>query len=451
MMKRSSPLAVHVDIRINGNINSSSADGLHPLAASELLFATSRIRTLRLSGLRGDILHVLNRLRSPSSQLESLSLSIYDGGGPSVLLPVSLFGGNDKAVPNLRCLTFATDTCISAPLWLLGVITEFTTGADMALPELLETLRAMPQLEILRVQHCRAVWDEDAAATEGPALRTVTLPHLRLISFRDTTPRRFVLLIPRIDAPPTVRRHLFWRLWAVASWERWSGMLDAMRAFIPRDSVFGARDSGLRASRVRGGPARGSFHSSPFFHLGGLCSQLPAMRVSDLMIEPEPEPEPEPKPEQAVMSGHDAASMVHWESLLRALESVQSLRLHGSEGDRLGKGILSSLRAVVSDSDSDTLLPHLQKLYIVQCDVRCATQLPQDGVVLRNLKRFALPSGGHAGPVARDGGVGCGVGNEMVALVQRRVGLEVILVGCGVDDEALDKLGKYVQADKRLF
>jgi len=173
------------------------------------------------------------------------------------------------------------------------------------------------------------------------------------------------------------------------------------------------------------------------------------MRVSDLMIEPEPEPEP--KPEQAVMSGHDAASMVHWESLLRALESVQSLRLHGSEGDRLGKGILSSLRAVVSDSDSDTLLPHLQKLYIVQCDVRCATQLPQDGVVLRNLKRFALPSGGHAGPVARDGGVGCGVGNEMVALVQRRVGLEVILVGCGVDDEALDKLGKYVQADKRLF
>jgi hypothetical protein len=451
-MKRSSPLAVHVDIRVNGNINSSSADGFHPLAASELLFVTSRIRTLRLSGLRGDILHVLNRLRSPSSQLESLSISIYDGGGPSVLLPASLFGGNDKAVPNLRRLTFATDTCISAPLWLLGVITEFTTGADMALPELLEMLRAMPQLEILRVQHCRAVWDEDAAATEGPTrMRTVTLPHLRLISFWDTTPRRFVLLIPRIDAPPTVRRHLFWRLWAVASWERWSGMLDAMRAFIPRDSVFGARDSGLRALRVRGGPAQGSFtvwsrpasgeegkeedalflfridwkgspvdprgetlldHSSPFFHLGGLCSQLPVMRVSDLRIEPEPE--------QAVMSGYDAMSMVHWESLLRALESVQSLRLHGSEGDRLGKGILSSLGA-------DTLLPHLQKLYIVQCDVRCATQAPQDGVVLWNLKRFVtLP--GHAGPVARDGGVGRGVGNG-------RVGLEVILDGCGVDNK----------------
>src|SRR5260370_39409718 len=113
MMKRSTHPAVRVDTPINGNINTSSADGLHPLAASELLFATSRIRTLRLSGLRGDILHVLNRLRSPSSQLESLSLSIYDGGGPSVLLPVSLFGGNDKAVPNLRCLTFATDTCMT--------------------------------------------------------------------------------------------------------------------------------------------------------------------------------------------------------------------------------------------------------------------------------------------------------------------------------------------------
>jgi hypothetical protein len=267
MMERSSPFPVHVDIRISSCINStnstssssSSADTFHPLAASELLFVASRIRTLRLAGLHSDILHVLSRLRSPSSKLESLTLSIYDGGGPPVSLPVSLFGGNDKAAPNLRRLTFTTDTCINAPLWLLGGITEFTTGADVTLLQLLETLRAMPQLQILRVQHCRAVWDEEVAGPVGGPLRIVTLPHLRLIAFRDTTPRRFVLLIPRIDAPPTVRRCLFWRSWAVANWERWSGMLDAMRAFIPRDSVFGARDGGLRAARVRGGPARGSF------------------------------------------------------------------------------------------------------------------------------------------------------------------------------------------------
>ena len=475
MIERSSPLPVHVDIRIScsSTTNSSSssfADGFHPLAASELLFVASRIRTLRLAGLRSNILQVLNRLRSPSSKLESLTLSIYDGGGPPVSLPVSLFGGNDKAAPNLRRLTFATDTCINAPLWLLGGITDFTTGADVTLLELLETLQAMPQLQILRVQHCRAVWDEEVAGAERVPLRIVTLPHLRLIAFRDTTPRRFVLLIPRIDAPPTVRRHLFWRSWAVASWERWSGMLDAMRVFIPHDSAFGAWDGGLRAARVRGGPARGSFavwsrsasgeggeedalfmfqidwkgspvdpcgetlleHSSPFFHLGGLCTQLPAMRVSDLTIEREPEPDGR----QAVKGTEIAStSTIHWESLLRALDSVQSLRLHGEISSHL-------LHTVVSASDSETLLPRLQHLYIVRCDVRYAAQVPRDGVVLWNLKKkFALPGGAVPG----HGEVGRGVGNELVALVRRRVGLEVVLVGCGVDDEVLDELRKHSQ------
>jgi hypothetical protein len=90
-------------------------------------------------------------------------------------------------------------------------------------------------------------------------LHIVTPPHLRLITFRDTTPRCFVLLILHIDAPPTAHRYLFWRSWAVASWEHWSGMLGAMRAFILRDSVFGARDGGLHAVRIRGGPAQGFF------------------------------------------------------------------------------------------------------------------------------------------------------------------------------------------------
>ena len=492
MMERSSPLPVHVDIRISSSSTNSSSspsstavDGLHPLAASELLFVASRIRTLRLAGLRTDILHILNRLRSPSSQLESLTLSIYDSGGPPVSLPISLFGGNNKA-PNLRRLTFATDTCIRAPLWLLGGITEFTTGADVALPELLETLRAMPQLQILRVQHCRAAWGEDATAAEGPPLRSVTLPYLQLISFRDTTPRRFVLLILRILAPSTVRRHLFWRSWAVVNWERWSDMLISMRPFIPRDSVVGAQDGGLRVARVRGDPAQGSFcvwsrsasasgeagkkedalflfqidwmrspvdpratlleHSSPFFHLSGLCTQLPDMHVTNLTIEPEPEPELDR--EQVLMNDNDGAGIVsmptvHWESLLRGLESMQRLQLHG--GNRHGGIVI-----VMSASGSDTLLPHLQKLYIFQCDVRCsACPPPTDGVLLWNIKRFALHGSsalGHVGP-ARQGGhaEGRGAGNELVALVRRRVGLEVILVGCVVDDEALDELRKHAQ------
>jgi len=105
MMECSSPLPVHVDIRIScssstNSPSSSFVDGFLPLAASELLFIASRIRTLRLAGLCSNILHVLDRLRSPSSKLESLILSRYDGGGLPVSLPGSLSSGTTK-----RCLT----------------------------------------------------------------------------------------------------------------------------------------------------------------------------------------------------------------------------------------------------------------------------------------------------------------------------------------------------------
>jgi hypothetical protein len=170
------------------------------------------------------------------------------------------------------------------------------------------------------------------------------------------------------------------------------------------------------------------------------------MRVSDLTVEPEPEPEPERDGGQVNGTAEIVStSRIHWESLLRALDSVHILRLHGGDrlaGLRLGKGIeisSSILHTIVSASDSETLLPHLQRLYIAQCDVRCAQR--DDGVVFWNLPRFALP--GHAGGlVARDGEVGRGVGNELVAVVRRRVGLEVVLVGCGLDEEVLDELRK---------
>jgi len=50
-----------------------------------------------------------------------------------------------------------------------------------------------------------------------------------------------VLLTQGIDALPTVRWHLFWRSWAVASWERWTDLLRTMRAFAPHDSTPGNR------------------------------------------------------------------------------------------------------------------------------------------------------------------------------------------------------------------
>ena len=482
MIERSAPLPICVDLRIS----TSSPDGLHPLAASELLFAASRIHTLRLVGLRADILRVLDRLRSPSP-LEALNLSIYDSG-PPVDLPETLFG---TKAPRLRRLTFSGDACIRAPLWLLAGIIEFTTGADVTLPEMLNALRSMRQLEVLRVHHCRAVWEDDAAAGQGQGIGTasaVALPCLRLISFRDTTPRRFVLLAQRIDAPPTVRRHLFWRSWAVASWERWTDLLRAMRAFVPCDSTPGADDGGFRVARVAGGAARGSFsawtrsamavvgpsqeereealflfeidwrgspidprggaetlldHSSPFFHLPGLCAQeLLTGRVLDLTIEPElvSEPVSEPGLDVERMVGGDATAAAavgltqtvrHWETLVGALRSVQVLRLH--------RGSSSVLHAVTANP---RLLPDLQKLYVVQCDVR-RSPVPLDGGVVRwNLKRLATLRG------SPDSIMTCDlerIGNELVALVRRRYGLEVVLVGCGVDIGELDELRKHGQ------
>ena len=445
MMERSAQLPLHVDI----HISTSSTDGLHPLAASELLFAASRIRTLRLIGLRIDILRVLDRLRSPSP-LKALELSIVDSGS-LVELPETLFGGK---APHLRCLTFTADTGVRAPLWLLKGIAEFTTSADVSLPEMLEVLREMPRLEVLRVQHCRAVWEE--AEGPGPAPR-VALPHLKLISFRDTTPRGFVLLSLRIDAPSTVRRHLMWRSWAVSSWERWTGLLTAMRGLVPRDSVAGGGDGDLRAMRITGGPSQGSFsawtrsasapatpasqndalflfqidwvrspvdphseslleHSSPFFHLSSLCGELRATCVQDLSIEPDLE----------YVTDDVGMPMMHWKSLVGALSSVQSLRLH--------QGTAPLLSIITAHS----LLPNLQKLYIVQCTVGYTTER-LDGVVLWNLKRLSLR--GSAGPGPATHSV-ANVGEELIALLRSRYGLEVILIDCDVDAGALEALRK---------
>jgi hypothetical protein len=85
MIERSAPLPIRVDLRIS----TSSPDGLHPLAASELLFAASRIHTLRLVGLRADILRVLDHLHTLVSTRGPES-SIYDSGPPVTSLRLSL-------------------------------------------------------------------------------------------------------------------------------------------------------------------------------------------------------------------------------------------------------------------------------------------------------------------------------------------------------------------------
>ena len=99
------------------------------------------------------------------------------------------------------------------------------------------------------------------------------------------------------------------------------------------------------------------------------------------------------------------------------------------------------LRALASSAD--TLLLLLQKVFLVQNIVRYATARTE-GAVLWNIKRIA----GTGAAVARSQElVYPNVGAELVAVVKGRYGLEVVLVGCEVDDEALEALRKRAQVD----
>jgi len=194
----------------------------------------------------------------------------------------------------------------------------------------------------------------------------------------------------------------------------------------------------------RGGAETLLKHSSPFFHLPGLCAQqLLTGRVLDLTIEPELEPEPvsELGLDMESMVGSTAAATAvgvtggiqHWESFVGALRSVQVLRLH--------RGSSSVLHAVAA---KPLLLPDLQKLYVVQCDARRTPVSLDGGIVRWNLKRLATLRGSPDPAMIGDGER---IGNELVALVGRRYGLEVVLVGCGVDSGELDELRKHAQVN----
>ncbi|KAF8476303.1 hypothetical protein DFH94DRAFT_804320 [Russula ochroleuca] len=143
----------HVDTHISSHrsgstdssSSSSTAEGLRTLAAPEL-FVASRVRTQRLAGLRLDPPRP-NRPRILPSQLEFLTHLYTTVGGPSP----------SESTKRPTVTSGHCDPYVHARAALVAERYQGTTGADMALLELLETLRAMPQLQTLRVQHCCAV------------------------------------------------------------------------------------------------------------------------------------------------------------------------------------------------------------------------------------------------------------------------------------------------------
>ncbi|KAI9438821.1 hypothetical protein H4582DRAFT_1951381 [Lactarius indigo] len=452
MMERSAPFPMCIDMRIGACYE----DGVESFAAVELLF-TAKIRTLRLSGYLDDILHILHNLRRPSS-LESLGLH----GIPNIVqsfddvnLPETLFGGE---APYCRRLTFDTSVSIRVPRWILTGITHLTTSANFAPHIFLDALRAAPRLEVLCIVHFPIEW-LDRAPLGGVPSQRVVLPRLSLLSLHGT-PRHLIVLSSYLDVPPMLRRQLFWSTSPV--WD-WHGFL-YMQALIPHDSAPGVSDGGLRIARLIGGLERGSFEvwsradtksasavahedalflfdtnwnlptrprrdlalSYPFFRLSRMCAYLGTGRIEHLTVAPETAIEDSGTAgeyETDIPKLPDVAAP--WKALLAALPSVTSVRLH-----RGSPACLSVLNALSASTD---LLPHLETVLVVQAIVRYpAVHLNGTDV-----------TGSSSGSAVADREVArANLGPELVGSVKERPGLEVVLIGCEVDDEALDALRK---------
>ncbi|KAH8994277.1 hypothetical protein EDB92DRAFT_320728 [Lactarius akahatsu] len=451
MTERSFPLPMHINMRIGACYR----DGLESFAASELLLV-ARIRTLRLSGYADDILNVIHDLRRPSP-LESLSLQAVPTRVQSfdVNLPEALFGGE---APYCRRLTFDTSASIHAPRWLLTGITHLTTSANFALHVLLDVLHATPRLEVLCIVHMSTAW-RDPTPPGGVPPQRVALPRLFLLSLHGT-PGHLVAISSRLDVPPTLRRQLFWSTGPV-----WRGDdLTDTQALIPHDSAPGVDDGGLRIARVIGELERGSFEvwsrtdsesasavahedalflfnnnwnlpvrlrgclarSYPFFRLASLCALLGTTRIEHLTVAPET------AIEDAATAGEYATDVptrklpdvaAPWQALLATLPSVKTVRLH-----RGSPACLSVLRALSASAD---LLPHLERVLVVQSIVRYATA-----------RLDCTDVSGSGSAVAIREFVRANLGPELVDGVNERSGLEVVLIRCEVDNEALDALRK---------
>jgi len=390
---------------------------------------------------------------------------IADGRSMSVDLPGFLFGGE---APYCRRLAFETAVSIQAPRWLLANITHFTTSAGVGLLDVLSTLQGMPQLEVLCINFIITVWPTVGMTTLP--LPRAALPRLSLLSVCDWSPYHLVILSSHIDAPPTLRRQFFWAMRYVHDFNYLEDTFTSIQGIIPRGSTLGA-DGGMRIGCVMGDHKHGSFEiwsrthtepasaatrenalflfnvhwnvprrprhihncsprrfcrcapepPNPFPHLAVVCKRVRTAHVEDLAVMrlmPEAVIESDYIPGEYVIGEPEQDVAAQWQALLAELPSVKTLRLH-----RGSPACLSVLRAL---SACASLLPCLQKVFVVQSIVRYTAAVASP-----------LGSAGIFGS-----GSGTNVGAELVDVVEARLGLEVVLVGCEVDDEALDALRK---------
>ncbi|KAN0140537.1 hypothetical protein V8E53_001746 [Lactarius tabidus] len=453
MIERSSPLPMTIITHINDAPLPAEPQGVNSLAASELLSTSEpRIRTLSLVGRNAAVLKFVNRLCRPSI-VESLSLTLISFGDP-VDLPESLYGGD---APHLRSLTFTSVPYIRAPLWLLANITHFTNNICVSLDRLLETLEAMPQLEVLCVARIFERPDSRDLYLDQdlPLLPRTKLPRLSLLSIRDNIPSSFLILSSWIDGPPTLRRHFCWQDdFDLLSKVIWS--LRTLLPFIPSDSTLGANDGGLpivqvcghafelwsrtyseRASTAAREDALFLFQTEwTWRNPLDSCFPNPSMffstvpYIEDLTIAQE-------TPIDGVrINETDAMNIaIRWAELLNNMPSVKTLRLH--RGTYTCVSVLRVLSTTLGPMVSALkILPHLQRVIVTNSAIHSDALASPDGV-------------GEAGARSSVAGrkfVLMNVGPELMEVAKERSGLlEVVLAGCEVEEEMLDALQKWAR------
>jgi hypothetical protein len=300
LMARSEPAQVDVELRI-GQLVFMKRMCLSVDEAIALLSDCTRMRSLRLLGPRGDVCAALDALRI-TSPIHSLTLSLWEPG-PPIFLSEDLFGGQAP----IRRIHFTADRCIVAPRWLLRGITHFTSGEQILLLDLLDSLRQMPALAHFTLQNCRARWED----TDAPREPLIELPHLKEFSVHSDSPRYFVLLNQRLALPRGAKRRMELRTLAVAGWDRW------LRWFYALLPIIEAAN-GLQHVYLSGGAKEGTFRvwsgdmdttyedaefsfemywygspmmttmdqrlTSPIFHLGGLCDLLGATKCGRTLV-----------------------------------------------------------------------------------------------------------------------------------------------------------------------
>jgi hypothetical protein len=381
-MARSEPARVDVDLRVGQLFVKRVC--LSVDQAISLLSDCTRMRSLRLVGPRRDVCAVLDALRM-TTPIHSLTLSIWEPGSP-VFLSEDLFGGQAP----IRQINFTANRCIVAPRWLLRGITRFTSGEQILLLDLLDSLRQMPALAHFTLQYCRAHWED----TDAPRQPLIELPHLKEFSVHADSPRYFTLLNQRLALPPGVKRRLELRTLVVAGWGRWlrwlNDLLPTIEAANGLQHVYlsgGAKDGTFRVwtgdvatihqdaefsfkmywcwSRTMLGMDQGL--TSPIFHLGELCDLLGATKCGRTLT----------------LGGNPSPARVElptfcWRMLLEKLPAVEKLELDTS--------VFKSLYTAWKEVGAPAVLPALHQIHVMPANT-ATTIVERRSVVTPSIRK----------------------------------------------------------------